>query len=291
MAEKLFNPERSCINREHDFEVESGYIYENITPMRKIWLSSSTVFFAAFAILIEAAEIRVAAASDLKFALDELITQFSKEHENIQTKATYGSSGNFYSQLTQRAPFDVFMSADISYPQRLIEAGYALADSKFIYATGHIVIWAPANSSIDPVKLGIESLKHPSVRKIAIANPDHAPYGRAAVAAMRKLGIYDAVKDRLVLGENIAQTAQFIESGAADVGIIALSLALAPAMKKKGRHWEVPLDAYPPLEQAGVIMRWAQDQQAAQDLRAFIINERGQSILKRYGFSAPAVEK
>src|SRR6185503_10066402 len=106
---------------------------------------------------------------------------------------------------------------------------------------------------------GIESLKHPSVRKIAIANPEHAPYGKAAVAAMQKLGIYEAVKDKLVFGENIAQTAQFVDSGAADIGIIALSLAVAPAMKGKGRYWEIPLDAYPRLNQGGVILPWAKN--------------------------------
>src|SRR5262249_3795660 len=150
--------------------------------------------------------------------------------------------------------FDIFFSADVAYPTKLIEAGLGLADSKFSYAVGRVGILATTNSTIDPAKLGIKALQEPSVRKIAIAHPEHAAYGKAAVAAMQKLGVYEAVKSKLVFGENIAQTAQFVESGPADIGIIALSLVVAPAMKDKGRYWEIPLDAYPRLEQGGLIL-------------------------------------
>jgi molybdate transport system substrate-binding protein len=229
----------------------------------------------------------IAAASDLRFALDEIITAFKTNHPNATIRTTYGSSGNFYAQLSQRAPFDIFFSADVSYPARLIEGGFGVASSKFTYAVGRIVVWVPTNSPIDPASLGIESLKHPSVRKIAIANPAHAPYGRAAVAAMEKLGVYDTVKSKLVLGENIAQTAQFVETGGADVGIIALSLAVAPAAKEKGRYWEFPLDAYPRVEQGGMITPWAQDPALAQEFRSFVLGESGKSVLRRYGFFMP----
>jgi molybdate transport system substrate-binding protein len=176
--------------------------------------------------------ISIAAASDTKFALDDLIATFQKDHPEVKVQATYGSSGNFYAQLSQRAPFDLFLSADITYPNQLIDAGLAVSGSKFMYAVGKLVLWVPTNSGLVPTK-GIEILKHSSVKKIAIANPEHAPYGKAAVAAMQKLGVYDAVKPKLVYAENIAQTAQFVESGAADAGLIALSLALAPPMKPK----------------------------------------------------------
>jgi molybdate transport system substrate-binding protein len=136
-------------------------------------------------------------------------------------------------------------------------------------------------------KLGVRALLDPGVRKIAIANPKHAPYGRAAEAALKKLEVYDQVKDRLVLGENVAQAAQFVETGAADAGVIALSLALAPTLREKGKYWEVPLDAYPRLEQGGVILSWARDRQAADALRAFVLGPEGKAVLRRYGFFLP----
>ncbi len=190
-------------------------------------------------------EIRVAAAADLKFAFDDLASEFRKKHPDVTVSVTYGSSGNFYAQLENKAPFDLFLSADIDYPHLLVENGLATKDSEFRYAVGLIVLWVPNSSKLDLEKLGMNAVADPSVKKLAVANPMHAPYGRAAEAALKKLGLYDDVKDRLVLGENIAQTAQYVESGAADVGIIALSLALAPAMKDKGRFWTVPARRLP----------------------------------------------
>ncbi len=233
-------------------------------------------------------EVRVAAAADLKYAMDEIVEAFKKTHAAITLNVTYGSSGNFYSQLSNKAPFDIFFSADIDYPKKLVEAGLAVKESQFEYAVGRIVVWVPKDSPIDIEKLGIDSLAQDSVKKIAIANPEHAPYGRAAEAAMKKLGVYDRVKDRLVLGENIAQAAQFVETGAADVGIIALSLATSPAMKDKGKYWTVPLDAYPTLEQGGVIMSGAKDAAAAEDFKAFVTGPEGRAILTRYGFTLPS---
>lgn len=234
-----------------------------------------------------AATVSVAAAADLKFALDDLIVAFEQAHPSIDVRPTYGSSGNFYAQLSNRAPFDIFFSADIDYPRRLIEQGHADKETEFLYAIGQIVVWVKNESPLDVAALGMQVLVEPGVRKAAIANPQHAPYGRAAEAAMKKLGVYDAVKDRLVLGENIAQTAQFVETGAADVGLIALSLALAPAIKDKGRYWTVPIDAYPRLEQGGVLLKWARDARAAQELRTFVTGSEGKAILKRYGFFIP----
>jgi len=231
--------------------------------------------------------VRVAAAADLKFAMDEVIGEFQKAKPAIKVAPTYGSSGTFYSQLSNKAPFDIYFSADILYPTKLVEADLALKDTQFMYAVGQIVVWVPKDSPIDVERLGMEALRHPSVRRIAIANPEHAPYGRAAEAALHKLAVYDSVKDRLVLGENIAQTAQFVESGAADIGIIALSLAMAPAMRDKGKYWTIPLDAYPALEQGGVILSWARDMPATREFKAFVTAPAGRAILKRYGFILP----
>lgn len=231
--------------------------------------------------------VSVAAASDLKFALDEVIKDYEKEHPDTDIKVAYGSSGNFYTQLTQGAPFDLYFSADIAYPRRLFEQGLADKESEFLYGVGQIVVWVRNDSPLDVEKLGIRALLDPAARKVAIANPQHAPYGRAAEAALKSLGVYEPVKERLVLGENIAQTAQFVESGAADVGIIALSLAMASELREKGRYWLVPLDAYPTLEQGGVIMNRAADCEATASFRDFVIGPRGREILSRYGFFLP----
>ncbi len=232
-------------------------------------------------------QVSVAAAADLKFAFDDLIGEFEKDYADINIRVTYGSSGNFFAQLSNKAPFDIYFSADIAYPRQLIEQGLAEAQSEFLYAVGQIVVWVPNDSGIDVEQLGIRALLDPAARKIAIANPQHAPYGRAAKSTLKSFGVYDQVRDRLVLGENIAQTAQFVESGAADVGVIALSLAVAPAMKDKGRYWEVPLDTYPTMEQGSVILNWAEDRKATEEFQSFVAGTRGREILKRYGFILP----
>src|SRR5262249_11432227 len=182
-----------------------------------------------------------------KFAFDEVASEFRKQNPGIKVTVTYGASGNFFAQLSNKAPFDLYLSADIDYPRKLIDAGLAVKESEFVYAVVHLVVWVPNGASLDLEKLGLRAVADPAVKKLAVANPKHAPYGRAAEAALKKAGVYGDVKDRLVLGENIAQTAQFVESGSADAGLIALSLALAPTMRDKGRYWAVPPDTYPPL--------------------------------------------
>jgi molybdate transport system substrate-binding protein len=228
----------------------------------------------------------VAAAADLRFAFDDTVQQFERQHPDIHVEVSYGSSGKFYSQLTERAPFDLYLSADVDYPRRLADKGLGLKDSLFVYAVGHLVVWVPPDSPVDVEKRRIQALLDPAVRKVAIANPKVAPYGRAAEAALRNLKVYDQVKERLVLGENVAQAAQFVKTGAAQAGIIPLSLARAPAMQA-GRYAEIPPEAYPRLEQGGIILSWAKDRQAAEALRAFVLSADGQAVLERYGFSAP----
>jgi molybdate transport system substrate-binding protein len=226
-----------------------------------------------------------AAAANLKFALDDLTNRFNGKYPARKIHVTYGSSGNFFAQVQSGAPFDVFFSADMDYPRKLAEAG--LVDDVFLYAMGRIVVWVPKDSSLDVDRLGIKALLEPSVGKIAVANPEHAPYGRAAVAAMKALSVYDQVASRLVYGENIAQTAQFVQSGAADVGILALSLAVAPRMRKAGRFWHVPLDAYPRIEQGAVILKSAKNLEMARSFRNFVLGDHGRGVLERYGFSLP----
>ena len=233
-----------------------------------------------------AEEITIAAASDLNFAFREIATEYENTTGN-HVRLTLGSSGNFFAQIQNGAPFDLYFSADIAYPRNLEEAGLTVPGSLYQYAVGRIVLWTGHESRIDVTK-GFEALREPTIRKIAIANPKHAPYGRAAVAAMEHFKVYDQVKDRLILGENISQAAQFIESGACDVGIIALSLAVAPAMKSKGTYWEVPADAHLPLEQGAVILKSSKNQEAARQFLEFIKGPNGQEIMKRYGFIVPS---
>ena len=234
-----------------------------------------------------AAELTVAAAADLKFALDDLVARFQTNQPSVNVKVTYGSSGNFYAQLRNKAPFDLFFSADIAYPRKLAEAGLALDMNVFLYAVGRIVVWVPKQSALDVGRLGIQALLAPSVKKIAVAKPQHAPYGRAAVAAMKSLGVFEQAEPKLVYGENIAQAAQFVQSGAADIGIIALSLAIAPQMSDAGRHWEIPLESYPRMEQGGIIVNGTKETRAACAFRDFVLGQRGREVLKRYGFFLP----
>ncbi len=228
----------------------------------------------------------MAAAADLNAAFPDLIARFGAAHD-VDVSVSYGSSGNFYAQLLNQAPFDMFLSADVSYPNKLAESGLTLPQSEFTYAIGRIVVWAPASSTLDVEHEGLQVLAQASIRHVAIANPEHAPYGRAAVAAMQSAGVYDRVKPKLVVGENIAQTMQFVQSGAADVGIIALSLALAPNVNDKGRRFDIPASTYPRLEQGGTIMKGASDVDAARAFRGFLLSADGQAILKQYGFSIP----
>jgi molybdate transport system substrate-binding protein len=230
--------------------------------------------------------VTVAAAADLRFAIEDIVREFAEVRSDVSVKMTYGSSGNFFSQLSNGAPFDMFFSADVDYTRKLQAEGLGLPDSEFVYAIGRIVPWAPRSSPID-VSRGLDVLRDPSVRRIAIANPRHAPYGRAAEAAMKSLKVYDEVQPKLVFGENVAQTAQFVQTGAADVGIIALSLAMAPTLASAGQFWEIPPETYPRMEQGGLIMKSAQDAGAARAFREFVLGARGRAVLKRYGFRFP----
>jgi molybdate transport system substrate-binding protein len=233
-----------------------------------------------------AQEITVAAAADMSAALPELVAAYAKKTGQM-VELSFGASGNLTNQIRNGAPFDVFFSADEEYPQQLITEGLASKDSLYRYAVGRLVLWVPADSPLDLSKLGMKALLEPSVKKISIANPATAPYGRAAASALRHFGIYDQVSSRLVLGENVSQAAQFVESGNAQAGLIALSHALAPALKDKGRYWTVPLDAYPTLNQAAVVLSRSKQQDAARRFLEFVRTPEATSLLSSCGFSLP----
>jgi molybdate transport system substrate-binding protein len=245
----------------------------------------SALFYIGLPATANAGELKIAAAADLTFAFKDVGARFEKQTGN-SLKLTYGSSGNFFSQIQNGAPFDLFFSADVSYPQKLEAASLAEPGTVYDYARGKLVIWVPNASKLD-LSRGLSVLLDPGIRKIAVANPQHAPYGAAAVAALRHDGIYDKVKDMLVLGENISQTAQFVQSGNADVGLLALSLALAPAMKTSGHYVEVPASDYPPLIQAGVILKSSGNKELANQFLKFLKEPGTVALMEQYGFAVP----
>lgn len=232
-----------------------------------------------------AQEITVAAASDLQFAFHDVGERFERE-TGKHVKLIFGSSGNFFAQLQNGAPFDVFFSADIDYPKRLEAAGLTVPGTLYPYAIGRIVLWVPTQSKLD-LNRGLQVLVDPSIHKVAIANPEHAPYGRAAVAALRHENIYDQVSAKFVLGENISQTATFVVSGNADIGIVALSLAVAPSMKDKGRYAEIPAADHPAIEQAAVILKSSTHQDIARQFIQYLKTSAIQELLRGYGFTVP----
>ncbi len=235
---------------------------------------------------LHARQLTVAAASDLEFAMQDLAAQFEKQ-TGTRISVTYGSSGNFFSQIQNGAPFDLFFSADIGYAQKLEVSGLAEPGTLYPYAVGRMVIWTPANVPVDLAKQGWSSLLDPAIQKISIANPQHAPYGRAAVVALRRAGLYEKIRAKLVYGENITQAAQFVQSGNAQAGIIALSLAISPPLKGAGKYWLVPEASHPPLEQAAVLLKSAGQKQAARLFLEFVRSPAGRAVLEKYGFLVP----
>ena len=229
--------------------------------------------------------IKVAAASDLQFAMPALAAQFEKETGH-RVDVTFGSSGNFFTQIRSGAPFDVFLSADVSYPRQLEAAGLVDTGTVYTYATGRIVLWARHDAKLD-VNRGLAILADPAVKRIAIANPAHAPYGRAAVAALERAGVYAAVRNKLVFGENISQAAQFAQSGNVDAAIVALSLALAPAMKEIGRYVDIPAATYPPIEQGAAVIRTSKQKALGEQFVDFLKQPAARGMLESSGFGVP----
>jgi len=233
-----------------------------------------------------APELVVAAAADLSTALQEIVQGYEKK-TGVKIKLSFGASGALTQQIQNGAPFDLFFSADMDYPRQLIAEGQADGASLYQYAVGKLVLWVPADSPLDVEHQGMDVLLDPSVKKIAVANPQHAPYGRAAVAALKHYRLYDRVADRLVLGENISQAAQFVESGNAQSGFVALAHALAPGMQGKGKYWVVPADAYPALAQGVVMLSHSQHKKEAAELVDYIKTKEAAEVLRKYGFTVP----
>lgn len=232
---------------------------------------------------LSAADLRIAAAADLRFAMEELLATFRKHHPDERIEVSYGSSGKFYSQIQNGAPFDLFFSADIALPRNLAKEGLAAGEVR-PYAVGRLVLWTPKGGI--PVR-ALNDLGKDSFKRIAIANPRHAPYGARAVEALKASGIWPQIESRLVFGENIAQAAQFVQTGNAEAGLIALSLAVNPEFESKGQYLLVPSELHQPLEQGFVILRAAQHKPLAKALADFVTASSGQTILNRHGFVLP----
>lgn len=232
-----------------------------------------------------AESLTIAAAADLQFAMNQLIQNFQATHFNDEIKVVYGSSGNFTTQIIQGAPYDVLFSADIEFPRKLAQLNLT-ASPITPYAMGRIVLWSATR---DASKMTLSSLTDPSITRIAIANPKHAPYGQRAEEALRTSGLWDKVEPKLVYGENIAQTAQFVETGNAQVGIIALSLAVNPQLSSKGGYWLIPNTLHSPMDQAYVITAHGAHNALAHQFTTYMNSPSARNILTHCGFTIPAI--
>jgi molybdate transport system substrate-binding protein len=252
--------------------------------MKKRWAFTLGLLTSLFAgARAQAGQATVAVAAGMKFAMDEMAGEFRKTHPKDTLDVVYGATGKLQTQVQQGAPFDLFVSADSTAPVDLAKAGFAGSEMR-IYAIGHLVIWS---ATVDASKLTLADLTNPKFTRIAIGNPKVAPYGKRAEESLRKAGLWDKVESRLVLGENITQTAQFVESGNAQLGLIALSLALSPELAKKGGYALVPDDLHLPLEQGFIVTKRGAGNPVAAAFAKFMQSKEAKAILLRYGYSLP----
>lgn len=229
----------------------------------------------------------IAAAANVRFALDAIIADFQQRHPQAKIQVVYGSSGNLFAQITSGAPHDVFLSADTRYPAELVKAHLARPDQRFAYARGQLALWTAKSSPLPLETACLDTLVDPRVVHVAIAHPELAPYGRAAEIVLAKKGYSQRLAAKLVFGEDVAQAMQFVDAGAAEIGLVAYSLTRAPSARERGRAWIVPLDLYPPIVQHGVILNAAQHRPLATAFRDFLLSPAGLQILERYGYVKP----
>jgi molybdate transport system substrate-binding protein len=238
--------------------------------------------FVTLSLGAKAQTVKIIAAADLRQAMNDLADLYQAQNPGSKLEISYGSSGNAYTQIINGADFDFFFSADIQYPKKMKEAGLTISEPK-LYGIGRIVLWS---SSLD-VSKGLPALTSLKNLKIAVANPEHAPYGQRAVESLKFYSVYESVKDELIYGENISQAAQFCLTGNVDAGILALSLALSPAMKDKGKYFLIDQKSHQPLEQAYVILNPAKGKKAPFAFAEFIETKAAKAIFEKYGFTIP----
>jgi molybdate transport system substrate-binding protein len=249
-----------------------------LPAFRLLILSFVAILFLTTQVI--AGELMVAVAANFAPPFREVATEFEKATGHT-LQVVSGSSGNFYAQIKNGAPFDVFFSADDERPKLLEDEGLAMAGSRFTYAVGRLVLWSP-----DPALVaGEETLKTGTFMHLAMANPKTAPYGAAAMQAMQKIGVWEKLQPRVVMGENLGQTMGFIESGNADLGFVALSQALDPKLKNKGSRWDVPIHMHEPIKQDMVLLTKGKDNPAARALMEFMGGPKAKAIIERYGYA------
>ena len=229
--------------------------------------------------------LRIAAAADLQPVLPAFIANFEKS-SGVTVEASYASSATLATQILNGAPYDLFLAANLAFPQKVVDGGLAIEPGPIPYALGSLVLWA--RKGVLPHSLAMQALTDPSVHRIAVANPVHAPYGAAAMAAIHTLGLTATLQPKLVFAENIAQAAQFGESGNADCALISKTIAVTQTMRQAGRFVPIPESAYPPIRQGAVILRNAPNQQAAQDFLHYLQSASGRSLLASSGLEPPA---
>jgi molybdate transport system substrate-binding protein len=249
-----------------------------ILPKILIFICALVLSMSAYA-----EKINIAAAADLKFAMDEIVAKFREVNAKDDVDVIYGSSGKFYTQVQQGAPYDLYFSADIAFPRELARSGFSFSEV-IPYAFGRIVLWS---ATMDANKMSLDSLTSSKISHIAIANPKHAPYGKRAEEALRASRLWEKVEPKLVYGENIAHTAQFVQTGNAQVGIIALSLAVNPELANKGGYWLIPDTLHAPLEQAFIITKRAQGNDLAKKFADYMRSSATRTIMTKYGFVLP----
>jgi molybdate transport system substrate-binding protein len=225
----------------------------------------------------------IAAAADLKFAMDEIVTGFNKTHSGDEVQVVYGSSGKFHTQIQLGAPYELFFSADINFPRELAKQGLAASEVK-PYAVGRIVLWS---AEMDAAKMTLANLTDPKITKIAIANPKHAPYGKRAEEALRSAGVWDKVQAKLVFGENISHTAQYVQTGNAQVGIIAFSSVINSELSKRGGYYLIPDNLHNPLEQGFIITKLGANKPLAKQFADYMGSKQARSVMTKYGFVLP----
>ena len=230
-----------------------------------------------------AENITIVAASSIKFAMADIVSKFNAENRNDAVTAMYGSSGKFTTQIQNGAPFDMLFAADVNFPQMLKKEGLTSSDP-VVYAIGRLVIWS---STTDATKLTLQKLSNANIHKVAIANPELAPYGMRAKEAMKSAGMWEKLQDKLVFGENIEHTTQMVRTGAADAGIIALSLARNPEMSKQGGYSLIDSSLHGSLAQAFVITKRAKDSALARRFAAYVQTPESRKTIEKYGFVLP----
>jgi len=235
----------------------------------------------------QGADLLVAASANTSGVVKELAAVFGMRTGH-RLRVSIAASGTICSQVINGAPFDVFLSADTQYPRRLEQAGFVRPGSLTVYAVGRLVLWSGSQSGVDVSRLQMKALVSPKVRKVAIANPRHAPYGQGAIQALRHFGLEQAIKPKLVLGENVTQVLQFVESGAAEAGFVPLSLILRFSESRRGTMWAIPEESHAPLRQAAVILKGGKARpEIARQFLDFLKGEEGERLLRKYGYSLP----